>query len=85
MVKRVLCCCVHGRHLFSNPVTYALVLITQYGDFSESLSHNVNVYEIIIIESTTWQVSFYTNKIVSNSPLVTAIIDSVQYKDCINS
>ena len=49
------------------------------------MSHNVNVYEIIIIESTTWQVSFYTNKIVSNSPLVTAMVDSVQYKDCINS
>ena len=39
------------------------------------LCHNVNVYEIIIIESTTWQVSFYTNKIVSNSSLVTAIIE----------
>ena len=49
------------------------------------MSHNVNVYEIIIIESTTWQVSFYTNKIVSNSPLVIAMIDCVQQKDCINS
>ena len=60
-------------------------IIAHYGDFSDSMSHNVNVYEIINIESTAWQVSFYTNKIVSNSPLVTALIDSVQHKDCINS
>ena len=50
------------------------------------MSHNVNVYEIKLLDQlATWQVSFYTNKIVSNSPLVTAMIDSVQDKDCINS
>ena len=50
------------------------------------MSHNVIIYKIVIIEeSTTWQVNFYTNKIVSNSPLVTAMIDSVQHKDCINT
>ena len=50
------------------------------------MSHNVIIYKIVIIELTTWQVSFYTNKIVSNSSLVIAMIDaSVQHKDCINS
>ena len=37
-----------------------------YGDLSDSnsMSHDVIVYQIIIIESTTWPVSFYTNRIV---------------------
>ena len=35
-----------------------LVLIAQSGDFSDSMSHNVNVYKIIIIEQLPGKLVF---------------------------
>ena len=55
-------------HAIISSYIYALELIVQHGDFSDSMLHNVIVYKIIIFESTTWPVSFYTNRIVLNSP-----------------